>query len=171
MFFVCFFTLHGSCHRVLKAACLFLGSRQLEKGHYCSLPPGIHSSDINCTVLTEDHAPWPQKRAHHSQYGHMVIRDCVAAANAVQQASRYGGEGDSHALCQRADLSGQSQGLGRNVWRHCHYMWFAHWSRIPDRSRRYGGQGPALSRSRWEVLTKQESGHRKKGEAYFSQGT
>lgn len=35
-------------------------------------------------------------------------------------------------------------------------MWFAHWSRIPDRFRRYRGQGPALGRRRWEMLTKLE---------------
>lgn len=46
---------------------------------------------------------------------------------------------------------------------HCHYRRFASWSRIPNRSWRYGGQGPARSR---EVLSR-KSGHRRKGRPTF----
>lgn len=49
-----------------------------------------------------------------------------------------------------------------DTWQHCNDMRFASWSRIPARPRRYGGQGPALSRRRWEALSR-KSGHRQKG--------
>lgn len=47
-------------------------------------------------------------------------------------------------------------------------MWFALWSRIPDRSRRYGSQYPGLSR-RWESA-KQEIRVQAKGETHFPRG-
>lgn len=97
-----------------------------------------------------------------------LYKDGMAAAHSSHRCHSLGYRevGESPALSrtkQRCLGRGEDQGA---KWQHCNYRRFASWSRIPDRSRKYGGQGPARSRKRWEVLSR-KSGHRQKGRPTF----